>query len=273
MRRFDKLKVIKEANQILEEKFLVNKSVILEQDSNDGTPDTSTPDTGTPDTGTPEKNNSDGKSNPADDFNELKKEFRLTGDNKKAKGFILGSTDKKIEITSDGRYNITNKDGEKLQSGQFKNVGIWPAKHIEFKPDNTKDFLKMKNILSKLSITTSEPQGFHTGFMEMVKVPKNLRPGANKSSIYNFYYNKNRNINYSIWIYPEDEGETGTFKIAFKKADGTNMWLTNGEGDFEDYGKIFNLENPSKSVSVDKNGKIDSGLIQLLSLVYPDYAD
>ena len=274
MRRFDKLKVIKEANQSLEEKFLFGKSIISEQ-TDTGSPDVVTPtDSSTPAAVTPAADDSKkNKNNPAEDFNTFKKELSLRGSNTEASGNIPAGNGKKITIKSDGTYTIFSVDDEELQKGTFKGMGIWPAKHIELKPDTGKDFLKMKNILSGLDsdISSSTRSDFFTEFNSLLKQPKNLRRSGDGSYKYSFYQNKDKNITYSIFIYPESEGETGKFKMSW--SDGkTSMWLTGGSGTFKDFGETFLLDNSKQVVSIDKNRKIDSGFIKLLSVLYPDYA-
>lgn len=285
MRRFDKLKVIKEANQTLEEKFLFGKSIISEQTDDQNT-NTDPQNAGTPTVDDSKKN----KSNPAEDFNTFKKELKLNGDNNEASGNIPEGNGKTITIKSDGTYTIFTVDDEELQKGTFKSIGIWPAKHIELKPDNGEDFLKMKNILSGLDKekSASSESDFYSTFSEIIKVPKNLKKINNKWR-YTFYHNKNNNMFYMVDIYPNQDQETGNFSLTWfngnekdpKKKVGTVSVPTDKDkpvsehrdGTFKKFGETFILNDPKLVVSIDKSRKIDAGFIKLLSVIYPEYRD
>lgn len=247
MRRFDKLKVIKEANQTLEEKFLSSKTIILEEDS--------------PSTG---------------DFNLFKKELSLKGGDSEASGIIPGGNGKKIDIKSDGNYTIKDVDNTEKQVGTFKSVGIWPTKHIELKPSGETNFFKIKNILLNIdkqdSASSETETDFFNTFKNLVRNPKNLTVEDGYYS-YSFYTNKKSDVTVSIHITPnQDDYKIGTFKMSWKsptKSGAPIKWT----GKFQDSGNTFISDNPKEVGSIGKNGKIDSGLIKILSVFWPKYQD
>lgn len=256
MRRFDKLKVIKEANQILEEKFLANKLVILEQN---------------------EEPTNDEEPTNIEDFNLVKKELGISGDNVEASGTIRNGNGKQITINSKGEYTIFDDNENELQKGEYKIMGIWPNKHTEFKPSKEKNYFKLKNILSNLDKkVSSEPTSFSNTFSKLVKNSNNLSTedgGAYYS--YPFYTNKN-GVTILVHLYPEPDGVNGEFKMSWIKNNPSDDEESKGQpklwvGSFKNNGTIF--KSKDAVVSIDKKGKIDSGLITILSKFWPKYKD
>lgn len=266
MRRFDKLKVIKEVNEKIEKQFLNNKSFLTEQNDPVEEP------TGEPDGGVP-TSKGDNKSTPQENFNKLKTELGIKGDNESAEGTIPRGNGKKIEITSDGKYTIYKEDGiTELENGTFKSVGTFLNKHIEFSKEGGNTTLKLKNVLANLdkeASTSKDSSNFYDSFKQIIDDTNKVRMVGDGYK-YSFYVSKN-GIKWDLWLYPDVSGEKGTFKFAFTEPGKGSSWLNGSSGKFSDYGETLMLDKPYKVVGIDKKKKIDSGIKQLLSIIYPDY--
>lgn len=252
MRRFEKNKLIKEANQRLESQFLTNKELINEQENDN-----------------------------QNDFNLFKKELGISDNNElNVRDVIPGGNNREIEIKNDGTYIIFDPNNDNEQEGTFKSIGIDPVKHIELKPKDAKNFLKLKNILKDLdekkdtgNEETKVPKSFIEYFTKFVNY-KNKLFTKNDRIYYEFLKNK-KDIIFTIEITPTKNGE-GTFKFYFFdtkkiKSDANPSYLKDGDGMVKGYGKVFTLKSNGKSITFDKNKKIDSALIELLGSIDSKY--
>lgn len=261
MRRFDKLKSIKEANLVLENKYLNSIGLITEQESS--TPEETTP------AATPAP--TDSKPTAADnDYISFKKELNLKGDDKKSGGIVPGYANYRIDITTPNLYVISNaKDKSVLQKGTFKSKGVWPAKHIELTPEGTKDVFKIKTIITNMEKKSSEnvTDDFFTNLKEIVKSPNQIRSIGGTEYRYPFLTQKSGLI-WMAQFKPTYDGE-GTFQLLYLQPQGKVTPLSNSTGTFTEYGKLITLNEVSKGI--DKKGKIDSALIELISVAWPDF--
>lgn len=283
MRRFDKLKIIKEANLSLEKKFLSNKVVLSEQDVQGEVPNAPKKDE--------EKKDVQKKTSAQEDFELFKRQEGLTGNDKEAKGTIRGGNGKTIKINSNSTYEIFDVKNNSLQKGTYVSVGIGPAKHIELKPENGKNFLKVKNILSDLDKEKEKvpASSFYDNFKKFVRNERNLKSftkgkikdqdGIEYEFSYLFYHNKSNdpkyNSFYTVYLSPNssDNGETGDFNILWQNSADEYGFLETAPGTFKNFGDTFITDKDNFVGAVDRSGKIDSGLISILSKVEPDYTN
>ena len=253
MRRFDKLKSIKEANLVLENKYLNSVGLITEQE----TPSTPPP--------------TDSKPTEADnDYTSFKKELNLKGDDKKSGGIVPGYVNYRIDITAPNSYVISNaKDKSELQTGIFKSKGVWPAKHIELTPKGTNDVFKIKTIITNMEKKSSEnvTDDFFTNLKEIVKSPNQIRSIGGTEYRYPFLTQKSGLI-WMAQFKPTYDGE-GTFQLLYLQPQGKVTPLSNSTGTFTEYGKLIIVNEASKGI--DKKGKIDNALIELISVAWPDF--
>lgn len=261
MRRFDKLKSIKEANLVLENKYLNSKSLINEQSTtppvtaavgNEGTPTATATATATD-----------------NDYILFKKEMKIKGDDKKSSGVIPGYTKYRIEITAPNLYVISNaKDNTVIQKGTFKSKSMGSMKHIELTPEGTNDVFKIKTIISNIESKTSESptEDFLTNLKEIVNSPNQIRSIGGKEYRYPFLTQKNG----LIWVAqfkPSIDGK-GEFNLLYSQ-ENKLFPLKNSTGTFTEYGKSITVNEETKGINT--KGKIDSALIELISVAWPDF--
>ena len=257
MRRFDKLKSIKEANLVLENKYLNSKGLISEQ------PTTPAVTAAVGSEGTPTATATD------NDYILFKKEMKVKGDDKKSSGLIPGYAKYRIEITAPNLYVISNaKDKTAIQKGTFKSKGAWPMKHIELTPEGTNDVFKIKTIISNIESKTSEAptEDFLTNLKEIVNSPNQIRSIGGQEYRYPFLTQKNGLI-WMAQFKPTIDGE-GDFNLLYSQENKV-FPLKNSTGTFIDYGKSITVNEETKGINT--KGKIDNALIELISVAWPDF--
>ena len=67
---------------------------------------------------------------------------------------------------------------------------------------------------------------------------------------------------------PTYDGE-GTFQLLYLQPQGEVTPLSNSTGTFIEYGKSITVNEETKGI--DKKGKIDNALIELISVAWPDF--
>lgn len=114
-----------------------------------------------------------------------------------------------------------------------------------------------------------------TLYNTLSKLVKNNKNLTNEGGYYSYAFFTNKNgVTVSVHLYPESGGSGGDFKMSWRRKNPVPGKSSEGApalwvGKFKNGGEVFTTKDTV--VSIDKNGKIDSGLITLLSKFWPDY--
>jgi hypothetical protein len=265
MRRFDKLKVIKEANEKIEKQFLSNKSFLIEQEVN-GVTDPDVKKSAPPENADKKEKN---KTPDSEIFAAAKKELNINGDTS-AFGLIPGGNGKYIKINNNALYTIYTSKTESstpiIKDAEFKLLGI--VKHVEYqypKKDGGDDkFYKLNNLLDILDKKNKFGSNVKESIISTFEtLEKNGIFQPSDYSYRNFHKSKS-GYSFGVKFEPNSSDDTkeGTFNfIWYNPKSGTWEYLKDAEGDYSEYGKEFTMNN--KSYYVQQVGKARKGKISI----------
>jgi hypothetical protein len=255
MRRFDKLKVIKEANEKIEKQFLNGKSFLIEVEV-DGTT-------------LSEDKKEKIKFTDAEIFEAAKKELNING-SESALGLIPGGNGKYIRVYNNASYRISSDktettiiiDGAKLTlSGIVKH-------HVEYEYPTANGgdgkYYKLDNLLSILDKKNQFSDNVKESIISTFEtLEKNGTFQPSDYSYRNFHKSKS-GYSFGIKFKPNsnDDTEKGTFNFIWYNPKSTKWeFLKDAQGEYSEYGKEFTMNN--KNYYVQQVGKARKGKISI----------
>lgn len=271
MRRFDKLKVIKESNEMLEKRFLTETfNTILEQEFED------LPKEEPVSPVTPKKQPVDFKKS----YDKIKELYRLKGDDKQSTGLLPNSTNFNLTIKIDGTYNIVKRETkEEVQKGTFNLDGVLNNKPT-FKPEKGEKFLSLEEILKNLNSTPKDDKS--SSFLEQFKTyVRNPNKVTIRSEIVQYPFFKEDQFYYLIYLRPDKTNESvGKFQLVITDGYESFYYPKNNplEGTFSDYGSFLKISTSKLSSPIEvglttgrKGSYIDDSLVKMLKEIQSQF--